>query len=107
VGGSQTSVTPVVDGYAMKSGSFKQAVGGNFLTQQALHLLEKELDITLRSHYEIASKRPVELKAAPNVVLKSLSPHVTDSFKYYAKLKVVEDFKETVCQVAETTYNAV
>ena len=76
------------------------------MTAQCQALLEHELSLELRSHYEIASKQPVDAKASPKCVTRAFAKGVTESFKAFAKWRLVEDFKHCVCQVSETPYNA-
>lgn len=105
-GGEYTCITPVIDGYALKSSTMKQKLAGHALTEQAANMLEQEFHIDLLSHYEVSRKEAVGLQSPPKMTVKKFPKTTTTSFKDYAKFRLVEDFKESVCQVSETKYKA-
>ena len=106
VGASNVSVTPIVDGYYLKNASVKQATGGNLLTAQCSQLLQKELDIPLRTHYQVKDRKIVGLKEAAQFTPKPFAKDVQESFKEFAMWRLVEDFKHCVCQISEAIYQA-
>lgn len=103
IGAGSTSATPIFDGYALKGASFKQSIGGDFITREALHMLEATKGISVKAPFEILKKSPVELDAEPDFVPRDVN--VTDSFKQFSQFKVVEDFKESTLQVSESPFN--
>ncbi|KAF9578489.1 Actin-like 6A, partial [Lunasporangiospora selenospora] len=101
-GGDMTSVVPVYDGYVLRKGIMRQSFGGNFLSEQILaHFQAQNIDIV--PQYLIAKKAPVEVGHKPVVTLRDRP--ATPSFHKMMQMKVVHDYKESVCQVSETTYN--
>ena len=78
-----TSAVPVVDGYVLKRGIVKQALAGEFLSDQAILLLNQERNINIVPQYLIAKKEPVDPEAPAKVTLKELTG-VTKSFHQHA-----------------------
>ncbi|CAO3611067.1 unnamed protein product [Cunninghamella blakesleeana] len=103
-GGGKTSCVPVYDGYVLKKGILKSSIGGDLLTQQILDQLATDLQIDVTPNYKIASKKPVESGQPPQVELRN-ELHVTDSYHDFQVSKVILDYKESVCQVAEMTFD--
>jgi actin-related protein len=101
-GGDMTSVVPVYDGYVLRKGIMRQSLGGDVLSDQVLQQF-KANDVEVTPQYLIAKKSPVVVGQKPNVVLRDRP--ATPSFHKMMQMRVLHDFKESVCQVAESTYN--
>ncbi|KAF9142951.1 Actin-like 6A [Mortierella sp. GBA39] len=101
-GGDMTSVVPVYDGYVLRKGIMRQSLGGDVLSDQVLQQF-KASDVEVTPQYLIAKKSPVVVGQKPNVVLRDRP--ATPSFHKMMQMRVLHDFKESVCQVAESTYN--
>lgn len=97
-----TSVVPVYDGYVLRKGIMRQSLGGDVLSDQVLQQF-KASDVEVTPQYLIAKKSPVIVGQKPNVVLRDRP--ATPSFHKMMQMRVLHDFKESVCQVAESTYN--
>jgi len=102
-GGGTTSAVPVSDGYVLKKGIIKQNFGGEFLSQQAITLIESLYNIKITPRYKIKKKNAVDAGIQPNFVELD-RPNTTPSFHQYAMSQVMHEFKETVCQVSEHPY---
>lgn len=105
MGASGVTVTPVFDGYVVKSACASQgALGGDALTRQAQAMLQEH---ALLEHalgalpIEIGEKRAVDLGAAPQYTRRALPAALSASFRSFQAHRVLEDFKESVVQVAE------
>ncbi|KAI7862075.1 actin family [Spinellus fusiger] len=103
-GGSTTSAVPVYDGYVLKKGILRQSIGGDLLTRQIVDQLKNDLNVNITPHYKISNKRPVESGQPPQVDLRE-RPGTTESFDAYQTSRVVLEYKESVCQVSEMTYD--
>ncbi|RGB32895.1 actin family [Rhizophagus diaphanus] len=103
-GASSTSCVPVVDGYVLKKGIYKQPIAGDFLSEQLLQLLQQKFDINVVPHYMIAKKTSVDPDQPANVEFKE-RPNTTASYHKFMQMRIMQEFKESVCQVSEVTYN--
>ncbi|KAF9423041.1 Actin-like 6A, partial [Podila epigama] len=101
-GGDMTSVVPVYDGYVLRKGIVRQALGGDVLSEQVLQQF-KESNVDVVPQYLVAKKSPVEVGQKPIVKLRDRP--ATASYHKAMQMRVIHDYKESVCQVAETTYN--
>ncbi|KAH7375008.1 actin family [Plectosphaerella cucumerina] len=100
VGGSNTSVTAIHDGMALKRSIQKSPVAGLWLTSQVRSLLDStdaKLDIV--PTYQVESKTPVDAGAAAQFVSRTFPYSISDSFQAYEKERVVTEFKESVVEV--------
>lgn len=95
---------PVYDGYVLKKGILHQSIGGDLLTQQIRDHIKKELKLDVTPLYKIASKKPVPAGAAPQLQLRK-RPNTTQSFDDYQISRVIHEYKESVSQVSEFTYD--
>ncbi|CAI2164609.1 1702_t:CDS:10 [Funneliformis geosporum] len=102
-GASSTSCVPVVDGYVLKKGIYKQPIAGDFLSEQLLQQLQQRFDNVV-PHYKIAKKTSVDPDQPANFIPKE-RPNTTKSYHKYMQMRVMQEFKESVCQVSEVTYN--
>jgi actin-related protein len=94
--GYSSSVVPVFEGYIVKKAIEQSALGGNFISEQVLAFLSKQ-NIDLTPSHLIKEKRAVETNAPPKFVKKDLplkNQHL-----------LIHDFKETVLNVSETTFD--
>ncbi|OMH82749.1 Actin-like protein 6A, partial [Zancudomyces culisetae] len=103
-GAEFTSVVPVYDGYALKKGVVKQSIGGNFVSEQILDYLKQHYDYEVRSVFEVKSKQPVEAGEKPIFQLRKFED-VTSSYRKQMQLRTIADYKESICQVFEATYD--
>ncbi|KAG4098323.1 Actin/actin-like protein [Neocallimastix lanati (nom. inval.)] len=102
-GGGTTSAVPVVDGYVLKKGIIKQNFGGDFLSEQAVALIESIYNIKITPRYKIKKKNAVDA-GQPADFIENDCPNTTPSFHQYAINQVMHEFKETICQVSENPF---
>ncbi|CAG8511359.1 9057_t:CDS:2, partial [Scutellospora calospora] len=62
------------------------------------------LNINVEPHYKIAKKTPVGTDQPANVVFRD-RPNTTESYHKFMQMRVIHEFKESVCQVFEASYN--
>ncbi|KAG1453535.1 hypothetical protein G6F56_007549 [Rhizopus delemar] len=103
-GAGITSAVPVYEGYVLKKGILRQPVGGDLLTEHIKQHLERELNYRVTPHYAIAKKSPVEAGQPPEIQLKELNG-VSESFNDSQVNRVLNEYKETLCEVSEVTYD--
>jgi actin-like protein 6A len=103
-GGSVTSAVPVYDGYVLKKGIFKQSIAGEFISQQILDHLRTDAGLQVTPQYKVASKKPVEAGQPADAQLRDV-PGITQSYEDYQRSRVMHEFKESVCQVSEMTFD--
>ena len=106
VGAATTSVIPVHDGYILKKGIQHQALAGDFISQQiAINFKNQNVPIVprylVKSRYAVDPTLPAVYEEYPD-----RRAHTTDSFHAFQVKKVADEFKETLCQVSETAFNA-
>ncbi|KAF8954485.1 Actin-like 6A [Entomortierella lignicola] len=101
-GGDMTSVVPVYDGYVLRKGIMRQSLGGEVLSEQVLQQFQAN-NVDVVPQYLVAKKSPVEPGQKPVVTLKDRP--ATPSFHKMMQMRVIHDYKESVCQVSESTYN--
>ncbi|KAI7822146.1 actin family, partial [Gamsiella multidivaricata] len=101
-GGDMTSVVPVYDGYVLRKGIMRQALGGDVLSEQVLQQFQAT-NVDVVPQYLVAKKSPVGPGHKANVVLRDRP--ATASFHKMMQMRVIHDYKESVCQVSESTYN--
>ncbi|CAG8612262.1 7118_t:CDS:2, partial [Diversispora eburnea] len=103
-GASSTSCVPVVDGYVLKKGIHKQPIAGDFLSEYLLQQIQSNPQISVIPHYLIAKKFVVDADKPSNTILRD-RPNTTESYHKFMQMRVLHEFKESVCQVFETTYD--
>lgn len=105
IGAQNTSVVPVHDGYVLKKAVQHQAVGGDFLSKQIVTTFQQQ-NLPIVPQYLVSSKMAVD-SAKPPVYTEypGRRDNTTESFHKFGLKRVADDFKETVCQVAESAYN--
>lgn len=95
-------IGPVYDGYLVKSGVlFEAALGGDHLTGETRLLISKS-ENELHIPQEIASKQSVGLGESA-VFTKVPNFKVKESFLKYHRTIILEDLKEAIIQVSETS----
>ncbi|EPB85937.1 hypothetical protein HMPREF1544_07269 [Mucor circinelloides 1006PhL] len=102
-GGAITSAVPVYDGFVLKKGILHQPLAGDSIVDKIKQQLDAELNYTITPHYKIAKKKAVEKDQQPDIELRQLEG-ITDSFNDYQINRVLNEFKETICQVADTEF---
>ncbi|CAO3614921.1 unnamed protein product [Mucor hiemalis] len=103
-GGGVTSAVPVYDGFVLKKGILHQPIAGDTLADQIKTQLANDLNYTITPHYKILKKSKVEADQAPDLQLRELEG-LKDSFNDYQTSRVINEYKETVCQVSEVTFD--
>lgn len=106
MGHTGISVTPVFDGYVVKTaGGNQRALGGEALNNACLAMLT-ENDLVQPAlgalAIEVADKAAVPLAAPPQFTRKEI-PAISSSFRAYQDRRVLEDFKESIVQVSEAS----
>ncbi|KAJ1971893.1 NuA4 histone acetyltransferase subunit [Dimargaris xerosporica] len=105
-GGSTTSAVPVYDGYALKKGQLYQNIAGDFVSDQILAQIRRDFNLEVRSRYQVLKKNPVDVGQPADVVLRDLpNGEITPSYHHYMQMQVIQEYKESVCQISESTYN--
>lgn len=104
-GATTTSAIPVVDGYILKKGIKKISIGGNFISYQAEKYLKRDDNIDIIPQYKIKSKSPVEPGNAAIYTEYENRINIDKQFDNLNKLRVLDDFKQTVCHVSETIFD--
>jgi actin-related protein len=105
IGASSARITPVFDGYALLNGFVHQQIAGDYLSAQCDALFEKEQGFSITPHYLVKSKKIVELNKPPHFTKRSFDFPITESFQKFSKLRVLDDFKESVLQSPEGIYD--
>lgn len=109
IGHAGISVTPVFDGYVVKTaGGNQRALGGEALNSACYSMLAENglVEPALGTlAIEVTGKAAVPLAAPPQFVRKEL-PAISPSFRAYQERRVLEDFKESVLQVSEASLAA-
>ncbi|CAO3590228.1 unnamed protein product [Absidia cylindrospora] len=104
-GAGLTSAVPVYDGYVLKKGILRQRIAGDLLTQQIIDQLQLDNPgFKVTPSYQVASKKPVEAGQPANAQLKT-DLGVTQSFHDYQVARTILEYKESVCQVSEMTFD--
>ncbi|RCI01538.1 NuA4 histone acetyltransferase subunit [Rhizopus stolonifer] len=103
-GAGVTSAVPVYDGFVLKKGILHQSFAGNMLAEKIKEQLKTDLDYTITPRYKIAKKTPVELDQPPQIELRACEG-LRDSFDAYQTTRVINEYKETVCQVSDVTFD--
>lgn len=114
VGASQMSAIPVVDGFVLRKGIHAQPSGGDSVSRALLWGLTRESD-TLKGwlsdsivpQFLVRKKTPVDPGKPANATLYEDRLHATaPSFRAYHTMQVLNDMKESVCQVFEAPWDA-
>lgn len=97
-----TSAVPVYDGYVLRKGIMRQSLGGEVLSDQVLQQF-KANNVDIVPQYLVGKKTPVDPGQKAVVVLRDRP--ATASFHRMMQMRAIHDYKESVCQVSESTYN--
>ncbi|RUS22056.1 actin family [Endogone sp. FLAS-F59071] len=103
-GGGTTSAVPVYDGYVLKKGILRQPLGGDFISEQIIEQFQRDFNITVTPQYLVAKKNFVDVGQLPDVKLRD-RPGTTESYHHYQQMRVIQEYKESVCQVSEMYYD--
>ncbi|KAI8071621.1 actin family [Gongronella butleri] len=103
-GGGVTSAVPVYDGYVLKKGILRSPIAGDVVTQQILDQLQTDLNMKVTPSYMVASKKPVDIGKPANAELRP-DINVTQSYHDYQVSRVILEYKESVCQISEMTFD--
>lgn len=101
VGAQVTSVTPILDGLVLFKNSRRTRFAGNFVNKKVAELFTR-LNIDVTPYYMVASKEPVPVGNAAKFTRKTFSSPPTTSFHEYQISRVLDDFKESQVQIAES-----
>ncbi|KAJ3415775.1 Actin-like 6A [Chytridiales sp. JEL 0842] len=102
-GGDMTSVVPVHDGFVLKKGICKQQLAGNDVSAYAEATL-KSLGVDIVPHYKVTRKTAVDA-GSPSAAVLAECPNTHPSFHAAGVERVLSEFKETICNVAEHGYS--
>jgi actin-related protein len=102
-GGGMTRAVPVYEGIVVKKAIRRQAFAGEHLSELILRDLEHQ-GMHVVPRYVVKSKQAVEANAPAHTTLHE-RPGTKDSYHRYMQMKVMDEFKESVCHVSETTYD--
>ncbi|KAI8644645.1 actin family [Parasitella parasitica] len=102
-GGGITSAVPVYDGFVLKKGILHQPLAGDSIVDKIKQQLEVDLNYTITPHYRIAKKKLVEKDQPPEIELRQLEG-ITNTFNDYQSNRVLNEFKETICQISDTAF---
>jgi hypothetical protein len=124
IGQDLVSVVPVCEGYAIRAGesefittlqSVLKTCAGTMRQPLGNTLLESQIESTLRQtnpnvaftpHYFVKGRTPVALDQPPQVVLNQQRiERSSPTWRQYAEGKVVQDWKESVCEVSPFPYD--
>ncbi|KAI3652964.1 hypothetical protein MP228_002389 [Amoeboaphelidium protococcarum] len=106
VGADLTTITPVYEGYVLTKGAVHQDLAGNAINTRIYEHLTSELQLNLTPRFKIEKKKAlvVDVRTKPDLTLKKLNG-VTESFEHHEKMRIVEDFKQSVCAVSAARYD--
>ena len=104
IGAGVTTISPISDGYIMKRGVRSEGLAGNLVSQEALAILEAKLKVNTTPQFKILRKKQVLPNQPAEVTLKKLN-NLSKSFEHAAKIRLANDFKETVCALSNVSYN--
>ncbi|KAI3617928.1 hypothetical protein CBS9595_003837 [Malassezia furfur] len=117
VGASHISAIPVVDGFVLRKGIHTQPNGGDAVSRAVLWGLTHEqsedknlhgwLSDSLVPQYLVKSKKPVDPGMPPQATLREdRLQHTAPSFRAYHTMRLLDDFKEAMCQTLEAPWDA-
>ncbi|KAL1491395.1 hypothetical protein ABEB36_011998 [Hypothenemus hampei] len=103
-GATHTSAVPVLDGYVISNAVVKSPLGGEYLILRAREMLDA-MGIDLTPAALIAAKDVVRDKDKPRFTKKKLNFQPSNSWMTYMLKRTVQDFQQSVLQVAECPYD--
>ncbi|ODV86270.1 hypothetical protein CANARDRAFT_6763 [[Candida] arabinofermentans NRRL YB-2248] len=109
IGHDIVTVTPIIDGICLKNQVMGTKYAGAFLNQQFIQFLN-EKKIVIDSTYKIKSKKSVyweNEESKPDYVTKQFDFPISESFDEFAKLRTLQEMKETLLAATiDTTSDA-
>lgn len=105
VGASGASAVPVYDGMVLLRGVKRNALGGDFLTEEYRNLLEGSLHVPIVPSYLVAKRYNVPEGQPARFDKRSPAPAVTPSFHDFMCQEVVRDFYTSVARVSDHPYS--
>lgn len=116
IGASHISASPVVDGFVLRKGIHTQPNGGNAVSRALLWGLTHEqgeknmsgwLSDSLVPQFLVKSKVPCDPGMPSQATLREdRLAATTPSFRMYHTMRLLDDFKEAMCQTLETPWDA-
>ena len=103
-GASQTSATPVYDGYCYGQAVVKSSLAGDALANQC-KLAVEQMGLPLVASYQVASKTAVEPDTPSKWTKKTNLPPVTNSFHQFQLNQTLRDMAASVLQVSDSPFN--
>lgn len=103
-GAGMTSAVPVYDGFVLNKGVLHQPFAGNMLADRIKEQLKVDLSYTMTPRFKIAKKKPVEVDQLPELELHACEG-LTESFEHYHTTKVMNEYKEAVCEISDVTFD--
>jgi hypothetical protein len=113
IGEDSSSVIPIYDGFVIKKSIKRSPLGGSTLDALVSSALRQMRDPSNPAQpyrptpqYLIKSRQPVEPHRPPVFTLRTdRVGQATESFARYAEHQLVQEFKETVCEVLPQKYS--
>eukprot|EP01018_Ginkgo_biloba_P014166 Gb_30963 [translate_table: standard] len=100
-GGGSTTVAAVHDGYVLQKAVVSSPIGGEFLTDCLMKILESR-GILLRPRYSFKRK---EVRPGEFHTIDLDFPNTTERYRRYSQMIIASDVKEAVCRVPDTTFD--
>ncbi|KAJ1667034.1 NuA4 histone acetyltransferase subunit [Coemansia sp. RSA 1813] len=105
VGGENTSACAVYEGFCLTKTICKQEIGGDFISSQILDKFKNDYSYEPTPIFDIKAKAPVDIMKKP-VITHYNREGTTDSYLQEMRLRVMQEFKETTCEVIERPYES-
>lgn len=100
-GAMGTSVTPVVDGFALTKGVVRNRYGGNAINELVLEAFEKK-GVDIKADYMFEKKKDMQGK----IIVRNLHfPNTTESYRRYGVYRAVDEVKEALLRVYDTPFD--
>jgi actin-like protein 6A len=100
-GNKTTVATPVHDGFALQKCIIKHDIGGQFLTQELLNLLERDRKLDVAPRFTFKKKLYNNNGQEGFEILRQDFSGVHPSYHRWCKEEIVRDMKEEVLYVSE------
>lgn len=84
----------------------RQPIGGSFLSAHIKNYFDSQ-DIEIKPHYMIKQKAHVAPGQPANAELRTSLSDIRPSYHAYQQERIVLEFKESTCQLLETSFNDV
>ncbi|GBG88186.1 hypothetical protein CBR_g46675 [Chara braunii] len=99
-GGGSTTVAAVHDGYVLQKAIVRSPIGGDALTEAMLNTVES-MNVMIKPRY---SFKRTEVRLGEFEVTDLDLPNTTQSYRRYQQRCIAADIKESVCRVADSTF---